>query len=418
MGASSSSSKRDKFIKLGEERIGEEEKTSHSVGIYKLRFLQTTVIDRIIVQLRIEVTVDSMIWTILRSLEDFRQLEKSLELPENFSLSFPKTDQRFFQENSEIMTVQKEICEWFLAAAEVCIYQTPILSFLGVMNDQTEIASTKIDLGTLCNTCDSGDILLFKTHGLIPSSIRKFTGSKYDHIGVVIVEVLDGGGREVSFLEASGDQWGVHMHNLRNRLLQWYLADASISYRRLCCKRDDRFRKLTKSFVDVVQGCKYGISFKSFMLNKKDKDPKEKHRFFCSELVTAYYKHLGIISRVAKSHNYMPGDFAEKESGSGLNLLGVAILEHEVMLTTWPRRQKIEKTPRRHSHHDCLRSERLSAIHKKKEQIESRRLSLDEPTTSGKVNNKGKLLTAQLKDNYWEYSPDAKRDLCKSFPII
>jgi len=365
MGASSSSSNASsdgKFIKIGEELIGEEEKTFSSVNIYQMRFLQPKVIDRVIVQLRIEIKVGNLLWTILRSLEDFRQLKVALKLPPEFGVPFPKTDQRCFPDNEEILKIQVQMSKWLVAAAGVAIKESPMITFLGVMDTEiAETAARKIDLGTLIRTCETGDILLFKTHGFIPSSIRKITSSKYDHIGVVIVKILDGGGREVCFLEASGDRYGVSIHKLRSRLQEWYLSDARVCYRRLCCARDENFRMLTDSFIEKVQGLKYGWSIKTMVLNTKDKRPSSKSKFFCSELVTAFYKHLGFIQKYAKSHNYMPGDFAEKDAGSRLNLVD-AVLEHEVLVTKWPRRSRVRMAPisrrkrrkRSLSHGNCL----------------------------------------------------------------
>merc|ERR1719419_1065266 len=116
------------------------------------------------------------------------------------------------------------------------------------------------------------------------------------------------------------------------RVRQWYLSKARISYRRLQCLRDKKFKEQTNSFVDKVMGSKYGFSFKSMVLNLKDIQPEDKSKFFCSELVTAFYKHLGLLKKNVKSHTYMPGDFAARGSGARLNLVD-AILEHEVKVT-------------------------------------------------------------------------------------
>lgn len=385
MGASSSSSNATsdgKFIKIGEEYIGEEEKTFSSVNIYQIRFLQSKVIDRIIVQLRIEVKVGSLLWTILRTLEDFRQLKVALKLPPEFGVPFPKTDHRSFPDNQEIVTIQADLSKWLVAAAGVGIKQSPMITFLGVMDTEiSETAARKIDLCSLVRTCETGDILLFKTQGFIPSSIRKITSAKFDHIGVVIVKFPEGGGREVCFLEASGDSYGVNLHDLKKRLHEWFLADAMVCYRRLRCVRNERFRMRTDKFITMVKGLKYGWSIKTMVLNTRDQHASSKSKFFCSELVTALYKHLGFIQSFAKSHNYMPGDFAEKEAGSRLNLVD-AILENEIIVTKWPRRTRVrmagisEGKPRKRSHsqgnclaHNCLRGpaiEKGSRKHRRK----------------------------------------------------
>jgi len=429
MGTSSSScnaSSDGKFIKIGEELIGEEEKTFTTVNIYKFRFLRTRVIDRIIVQLRLEVKVGNLIWTILRSLEDFRQLKDSLNLPAEFSVPFPKTVQRYFSEDSEVLTIQKMLVKWLVAAARVGVNEPPMLTFLGVMDTEiNETAATKIDFDTLISTCDTGDLLLFETHGFIPNSIRKITSSKYDHVGVVIVKELDSGGREECFLEASGDEYGVNLHDLRKRLHEWYLADAKICYRRLNCIRDVKFHIRTNDFVNKVQGLKYGWSIKDLMLNKKDKQPANKTKFFCSELVTAFYKHLGFIQSYRKCHNYMPGDFAEKDSGSRLNLAD-AILEHEILVTMWPMSNSTRKKPiaeairrrRSHSQQDglpltCQRG--TISISKSSRKHKSRRSLSMSDMSNIRVETRVKRISYELSDGrYDDYLFKTVFDMCES----
>jgi len=326
----SSSAVEGKFVRIGEEFVGEEQKSFSSVNIYKVRFLKPKVIDRTIVQLRLQVKVGNQMWTILRSLKDFRLLKESLTFPSNFIADFPDTDKRRFPDDSEIMAIQSQMSKWLVEALTHRNNLTPMLTFLGVT--EAETTKTSIDMNTLIRTCETGDILLFKTCGFIPSSIRRITNSNYDHVGVVVVRERDNGENEACFLEASGDQYGVWIHSLRSRLREWFLAGAQISYRRLRCQRDTRFKIRSKSFLGKVQGLKYGWNVKTLMLNQKDQWPADKSRFFCSELAAAYYKHLGFIQSFAKSHTYMPGDFAERGAVTRLNLVD-AILEHEIKVT-------------------------------------------------------------------------------------
>jgi len=409
MGGSSSSRK---FIEIGVEYIGEEERVPKRVDIFEFRFLKSKVIDRIIVQMRIEMKVGSFTWIILRSIEDFRLLEKSLEFTEELPVSFPKSDLRIFRKDSEVIALQREVSQWLWAAAKIGIKQAPMLSFLGISDDGARgTVASSIDLGKLIDNCDTGDILLFKTQGLVSSSIRKITSSKFDHIGVVVVKVLDGGGRDVCLLEASGDDHGVNIHNLRGRLWDWYISNASIRYRRLRCERDDSFRNLARSFIQQVQGLKYGWGVKSWMLNQEEKDPQEKTHFFCSELVTAFYKHLGFIDSSIKSRTYMPGDFAEKKSGSRLNLFN-AILEQEMDVTRWPKRvprtlPTVEKRKRRHSDEFCGTDICLRAPQQK-----------TRSNSSVRVINNGNLLTEKIYDDYLTATDDVKRKFFQSSPFI
>jgi len=260
-----------KFVQIGVEFVGEEQKTYSSVDIYEIRFLKPKVIDRIIVQLRLEVKVGNLVWTIQRSLEDFRLLKDSFTLPADFSTGFPDTDQRYFPDDTEIIKIRKQVSEWLLEALKVQIRDPLMLVFLGVMEAElTETTNTRLDMDTLIKTCETGDILLFRTHGIIPSSIRRLSNSKYDHVGVIVVREHECGGRKTCFLEASGDRYGVYLHSLRTRLREWFSAGARISYRRLRCLRGTRFDVRTNNFIEKVQGLKYGWSLKNLMLNTKD----------------------------------------------------------------------------------------------------------------------------------------------------
>lgn len=324
--------------------------------------------------------------------------------------------------------IQKMLVNWLVAAAKVGMSQPPMLTFLGVMDAEiSETAATKIDFDALISTCGTGDLLLFETHGFIPNSIRKLTSSKYDHVGVVIVKELDHGGREECFLEASGDQYGVNLHDLRKRLHEWYLADAKICYRRLNCIRDLKFHIRTNDFVNKVQGLKYGYSIKALMLNQKDKQPANKSKFFCSELVTAFYKHLGFIQSYRKCHNYMPGDFAEKQSGARLNLAD-AILEHEILVTMWPvskttRIKPIKDSIRRkrsHSQQECItlscqRGTVSNSRSSKKRRSKSRRSLSMSDISNIRVEPRGRRVSYEPSDGrYDDYLFKSTLDLYES----
>jgi len=145
-----------------------------------------------------------------------------------------------------------------------------MIQFLGIANRSVnDVGDMKLDYDTLIEACETGDILLFQSRGFIPCSIRRITNARYDHVGVVVVRNPDGGGKEKCFLEASGDKYGVCIHNMEERMLEWHLSNARITYRRLRCVRDDIFEENTSKFLDLVNGSKYGFSFKSMLLNER-----------------------------------------------------------------------------------------------------------------------------------------------------
>ena len=67
----------------------------------------------------------------------------------------------------------------------------------------------------------------------------------------------------------------------------------------------------------------YGISLGKLFASKEIEfdDPKdEKNRtYFCSELIAACYKYMGLLEKEKASSNYIPKDFSDKGSMNMIN---------------------------------------------------------------------------------------------------
>jgi hypothetical protein len=51
----------------------------------------------------------------------------------------------------------------------------------------------------------AGDVLLFKSRGVVSSLLRSVTGSEWDHVAVVVPRARDGDRKGLLLLEATGD---------------------------------------------------------------------------------------------------------------------------------------------------------------------------------------------------------------------
>ena len=87
----------------------------------------------------------------------------------------------------------------------------------------------------------------------------------------------------------------------------------SIVIRHLKLDRDKNFYQDLEKFVNQNLGKKYSISFekllsdKSTILKKPTDEIPQDRTYFCSELVAAAYKSLGLLSKEIASNKYWPG---------------------------------------------------------------------------------------------------------------
>mmetsp|Transcript_29375 Transcript_29375/g.29105 ORF Transcript_29375/g.29105 Transcript_29375/m.29105 type:complete len:125 (-) Transcript_29375:3-377(-) len=90
-------------------------------------------------------------------------------------------------------------------------------------------------------------------------------------------------------------------HKLYNRLV----------YRQLHTERSNEMLMEIENFIKAVKGMKYNISPRKLIRNKEDNSKKQ--GFFCSELVAAAYKSIGLLPEKPPASKYWPGDFSEKK---------------------------------------------------------------------------------------------------------
>merc|ERR1712154_336009 len=132
---------------------------------------------------------------------------------------------------------------------------------------------------------------------------------------------------------------GVRTYPLKGRLGQWSLLCPQIVVRRLkllkhgvqhsltsnsnslnalvsetktytkydYVEKDEAFYSNAKQFVDKVNGCDYAIWSNVFRLN--DVPFEKQTSFFCSQLVTAFFKYMYLLPNNVKTNRILPGHF-------------------------------------------------------------------------------------------------------------
>jgi len=153
------------------------------------------------------------------------------------------------------------------------------------------------------------DLILVQTKsGIKPALIRGFTRAEYDHIGLILR--MESG--EMYIFEAL--KVGVMLTALDSAQDRWLEEDMSCVLRRLRLPggATDEMLKRLGHFVDETCGHAYGWNLTKMMRKKSVANFDDRSRtFFCSELVAAAYKEMGLLRPDIPSSHYPPGDFAE-----------------------------------------------------------------------------------------------------------
>ena len=163
----------------------------------------------------------------------------------------------------------------------------------------------------------TGDILLFAGRGLVSSTIRLFTRSRWSHIGMVVC--LPGDDRPL-VLEAMGASESADLHlgrpvagvalvPLADKLRD-YPGDVVLRRREgapLCARQEKLVARLAARLLHRP--------YKNFLMcNALDllsgfTRPPDRRGWFCSELVAEMYRRLGWLPRDIRVAGFVPGDF-------------------------------------------------------------------------------------------------------------
>jgi len=198
-----------------------------------------------------------------------------------------------------------------------------VLVFLGALSSSRN--QTRLYLDKVCEIVNQGDLILFRTDGVLQGIQRAVTNSEYDHVGIV-VRIPQHSRNEFSLfiLEATSD--GVQKYALRSRLRAWHLSNAVVALRQLKMKRTYENMSALSKFVEMVDGKPYGLGPLK-LLRRHSKGNKE--NYFCSELVASAFKTLEILPEDVPSTAYLPASFGD---AGNLQLINHASLEREIII--------------------------------------------------------------------------------------
>lgn len=216
---------------------------------------------------------------------------------------------------------------------QVC-HHSSFMVFLGLIEDQTKIRADRkrMHIDSYVQEAQTGDIVLFKTAGILSGALRGVTNCEFDHVAVVIRTVHDPHRPKINLLEATTD--GVVRYDCWQRLSQWNMVDAKICVRQLQVDRDREFQRSGEKFMMEVDGLDYQLTLSKLfrktsvdtneeeVMAKDHKDENEEDKdatYFCSELIATLYKTWKLLDRSVASAQYWPSSFSSRNEN--LNLL-------------------------------------------------------------------------------------------------
>ena len=193
-----------------------------------------------------------------------------------------------------------------------------------------------INLDKLLSICDTGDIILFSSETIVGNIIKKFTNSKYTHVGIIIKN------KDSVFIYDSNfknpNESGVTISPLKQTLISF---KGEIFYRKL--KLVDNFNKdamntklslihntLKNKFYDWIPN-NWVAAYLS--TNGKDEisriisDGRHLDRMFCSSFVAYIYTQLGFLEPNTEWSFIAPCEF-----GKMAILYDGSILEKEISI--------------------------------------------------------------------------------------
>lgn len=151
---------------------------------------------------------------------------------------------------------------------------------------------------------ENGDLMLFKSSSFGSFALRVASNSEYDHVGMLI----RGKKGEVFLYECLG-AGGVQLNDIEFFLdNDWDSYYRHIAIRKLHCERSEEFMTNFRKCCSKYLGRPYKISAEKLM--RKTSIRGEKENFFCSELIAAVYKEVGLLPQGLSSCQYWPNSFS------------------------------------------------------------------------------------------------------------
>ena len=202
---------------------------------------------------------------------------------------------------------------------------------------------TRVCVTTLEQSVQTGDLILFSSKHAASHVTKCFTASTWDHCGLVVKLSP----KHVFILEYAG---GGYLYPLFTRLYSYY----AIQGREICIRRLKtpgpriEMQAQVEGFVKSVLGdsppsieemvmavLKQGPALNTFLSKLRGNSSEvedDLSSLFCSKLVAAVYKHVGLIRRDRAAGDFLPKHFSQEFDGY-IDLQGGASLSNEVPIS-------------------------------------------------------------------------------------
>lgn len=172
---------------------------------------------------------------------------------------------------------------------------------------------------------NTGDVITFSGKSHVSNGIKRFTDSDISHVGMVLKKGIVEGKKRVFLIESTslenlpdvftGQKFqGVQVQYLSDRIKDY---DGQVYLRKLKKPLTDgqkaqliiflMIQHKAKKEYDTIGAIGAGIDIFDFLLSNVDNYDE----FFCSELVAAGFKHIGLLPESYKASEATPADVTD-----------------------------------------------------------------------------------------------------------
>lgn len=155
-------------------------------------------------------------------------------------------------------------------------------------------------------TAKTGDILLFQAKNVGAKIQRGLARSAFDHAAMIFIDEME----KILVFEATQAD-GVAFAYWEDFFKKgWIEMYNRIILRRLEIDNPQSLYSSFDRFVTETQGKKFGFSARK-VISKNKKKPGQEDDYFCSELIAAAYKSVGLLPNECDPSKVWPGDFGK-----------------------------------------------------------------------------------------------------------
>ena len=167
--------------------------------------------------------------------------------------------------------------------------------------------------------------------------LRGLTGSKYDHVGMLIK--YPNTGQLVLFESLFGTGVCRWDWSTLHKQAYWRNNYSKVVYRRLLgVERNEDFRQTVLKFMKKTLGHPYELNVNKIMRRDIAQDMLEngdfrpEKGFFCSELIAYLFMQLKLIKSDRPASHFWPGNFSSENSEQSIKLNDDAFFSEEFTL--------------------------------------------------------------------------------------